>query len=75
MAETFEPIQNDWTFEKLLEELESVIKQLEEGKLPLDKALSFYSRGVELRKKCEERLTQAQLTIEKLQPTTPSREG
>lgn len=59
---------NEQTFETLLGELELIAKKLEEGKLPLSEALEIYKRGVQLKQACEERLTQAQLTIEQLQP-------
>lgn len=55
-------------FESLLAELETIAKRLEEGKLPLDEALACYTRGIQVKKACEEKLSQAQLTLEQLQP-------
>lgn len=57
-------------FENLLAELEAIAKRLEEGKLPLDEALACYTRGIQVKKACEDKLNQAQLTIEQLQPQT-----
>ena len=63
----FEPITEKQSFESLLEELESIAKRLEEGKIPLSEALGIYTRGIQVKTACEERLNQAQLTIEQLQ--------
>lgn len=62
------PMDAEQPFETLLGELESIAKRLEDGKLPLNEALAIYTRGVQLKQACEERITQAQLTIEQLQP-------
>lgn len=64
---TFEAITTETPFETLLSELETIAKRLEDGKLPLSDALAIYTRGIELKQACEERLNKAQLTIEQLQ--------
>ena len=51
------------TFEKALEELESIVARMEEGKLPLEESLAAYQRGAELLKFCEAKLTDAQARI------------
>jgi exodeoxyribonuclease VII small subunit len=51
------------TFEKALEELESLVARMEEGKLPLEESLTAYQRGAELIKYCESKLTDAQARI------------
>jgi exodeoxyribonuclease VII small subunit len=51
------------TFEKALEELESIVARMEEGKLPLEESLAAYQRGAELLKFCESKLTDAQARI------------
>jgi exodeoxyribonuclease VII small subunit len=33
------------TFEKAIEELESIVKRLEEGKVPLEESVAIYERG------------------------------
>ena len=50
-------------FEQALEELESLVARMEEGKLPLEESLAAYQRGAELVKFCESRLTEAQARI------------
>jgi exodeoxyribonuclease VII small subunit len=39
-------------FESAIGELEKIVKQLEEGDLPLDKSLALFERGVELSRYC-----------------------
>ena len=51
------------TFEKALEELESLCRRMEEGKLPLEESLAAYQRGAELIKFCESKLADAQARI------------
>jgi len=53
----------DLTFEKALEELESLVARMEEGKLPLEESLAAYQRGAALIKFCEGKLTDAQARI------------
>ena len=47
-------------------ELESVVRQLEGGKIKLEEAVSVYERGILLKKHCEEKLKQAKSKIDKL---------
>lgn len=53
-------------FEKSLEELESLIEQLESGDLSLDQSLQQFKRGVELTRHCQGVLEKAQQTVEQL---------
>jgi exodeoxyribonuclease VII small subunit len=53
-------------FEKALEELESLVEQLESGDLNLDQSLQQFKRGVELTRHCQGVLEQAQQTVEQL---------
>ena len=50
---------NDLSFEEAMAELESVVRQLEGGKIKLEEAVSVYERGILLKKHCEEKLKQA----------------
>lgn len=54
------------SFEKSLEELESVVKQLESGDLPLEQALQLFERGVQLSDACRQQLQQAETRVEVL---------
>ena len=56
----------DLTFEDALKELESVVRRLESGEVPLDESIDLYERGETLRKACQSRLDAAQARIEKI---------
>jgi exodeoxyribonuclease VII small subunit len=53
-------------FERAIEELESIVKRLEEGKVPLEESVAIYERGEALKRRCEELLRQAQARVEKI---------
>jgi len=53
-------------FERAIEELESIVKKLEEGKVPLEESVAIYERGELLKKRCEELLAQAEARVEKI---------
>jgi exodeoxyribonuclease VII small subunit len=53
-------------FERAIEELESIVKRLEEGKVPLEESVKIYERGEVLKKRCEELLRQAEARVEKI---------
>ena len=46
-------------FESAIAELEAIVKQLEDGDLPLDKSLALFERGVELSRFCHDQLDAA----------------
>jgi exodeoxyribonuclease VII small subunit len=54
------------TFEASLSELETVVRQLENGDLPLEESLKLFEDGVRLSRECRERLTSAERRIEVL---------
>jgi exodeoxyribonuclease VII small subunit len=53
-------------FETAIAELESIVKKLEEGELPLEQSLALYvyERGVQLSRFCHARLEDAERRIE-----------
>ena len=51
-------------FEAAIAELESVVKKLEDGDLPLEQSLALYERGVHLSRFCHARLEEAERRIE-----------
>lgn len=53
-------------FESAIAELETIVKQLEDGDLPLDTSLKLFERGVELSRYCHDQLGAAQKRIEVL---------
>ena len=54
------------TFEASLEALERIVKELEQGDLPLEKSLELFEQGIGLSRQCQERLSQAERRIEVL---------
>ena len=61
------------TFEKAIEELESIVKRLEEGKVPLEESVAIYERGESLKRRCEELLAQAEARVEKITLDAPGK--
>jgi exodeoxyribonuclease VII small subunit len=53
-------------FEEALEELERIVRKLEEGKGRLDEAIASYERGAALKKHCEAKLREAQAKVDKI---------
>jgi exodeoxyribonuclease VII small subunit len=53
-------------FERAIEELESIVKRLEEGKVPLEESIAIYERGEVLKRRCEDLLRQAEARVEKI---------
>jgi exodeoxyribonuclease VII small subunit len=58
--------QQSRSFEASLEALEQIVRELEQGDLPLDKSLELFERGIRLSRECQERLSQAERKIEVL---------
>ena len=54
------------TFEASLNELERIVKQLEDGDMPLEESLKLFEDGVRLSRECRERLANAERRIEVL---------
>jgi len=54
------------TFEAALEELEAIVRRLEEGKGALDDAIAAYERGARLKSHCEKKLSEAQAKVDKI---------
>jgi exodeoxyribonuclease VII small subunit len=66
MAETNNADVKKMPFERAIDELESIVKRLEEGKVPLEESVTIYERGQALKKRCEELLAQAEARVEKI---------
>lgn len=52
------------SFEKALEELESIVTKLEEGGLSLDESLALFEKGVKLARYLREELQKAEKKVE-----------
>ena len=53
-------------FEAAIAELETIVKRLEEGDLPLEKSLELFERGVQLSRFCHSKLEEAERRVELL---------
>ncbi|HEY0405514.1 MAG TPA: exodeoxyribonuclease VII small subunit [Pyrinomonadaceae bacterium] len=60
-------------FEASLAALETVVRELERGDLPLEESLKLFERGVKLSRECQERLNQAERRVEVLLRDTEGR--
>lgn len=60
--------------EKSLEELESLLKELESGELTLEAALAHFERGVTLTRQCQKALQEAEQKVEILLKKSPEAE-
>jgi exodeoxyribonuclease VII small subunit len=49
------------SFERAIEELESIVRRLEDGKVPLEESVAIYERGEALKRRCEDLLRQARV--------------
>ena len=56
----------DVNFEKALDELESIVEDLESGDLSLEDSLKSFENGIKLARKCQEQLSKAELQVQKL---------
>jgi exodeoxyribonuclease VII small subunit len=58
-----EPAPEERTFEESLADLEKIVHALEDGQTGLEESLSLYERGVQLIKRCNAQLVQAEQRI------------
>jgi exodeoxyribonuclease VII small subunit len=66
MAEATHTDIDQFSFERAIEELEAIVKRLEEGKVPLEESVAIYERGEALKRRCEHLLRQAEARVEKI---------
>ena len=59
--------KNDISFEEALKDLEKIVEDLNNGDMELEKAITAYEKGIQLKNICEERLKNAQERIEVIQ--------
>ncbi len=56
----------EMTFEEALAELESVVTRLERGDVALDESIALYERGALLRKRCQDKLAEAEEKVSRI---------
>lgn len=52
------------TFEAGLQELENIVKQMETGELPLERAIALFEEGMRLSETCRKQLEDAETRVE-----------
>lgn len=57
---------DDAPFEQVMERLQTVVEQLEEGDLPLEESLAMFEEGVRLSRAGAKRLDEAERRVEEL---------
>ncbi|HXP83716.1 MAG TPA: exodeoxyribonuclease VII small subunit [Bryobacteraceae bacterium] len=58
------PDEAPLTFEAGLDQLETIVKEMETAELPLDRALELFERGVKLSAACRKQLEDAETRVE-----------
>jgi exodeoxyribonuclease VII small subunit len=54
------------SFEEAFAQLEVAVAALQDGKLPLERALQYYQEGMKLAQYCNELLQKAELSVQQL---------
>ena len=57
---------DDISFEEAMEKLETIVSKLEEGDVPLEKAINYYQDGMKLSKVCGDKLKNVQEKMTKI---------
>jgi exodeoxyribonuclease VII small subunit len=52
------------TFEAGLQQLESIVKEMESGELPLERAIALFEQGMKLSESCRKQLEEAETRVE-----------
>ncbi len=67
--------ETKFKLEKALEELDEIVKKLEDKNVTLDESVKLFQKGVELSRKCSENLTQIKGSVIKLKDELDSLSG
>ena len=60
------PDESPQNFENALQQLEAIVKEMETGDLPLERALELFESGVKLSEACRKQLEEAETRVEQL---------
>jgi exodeoxyribonuclease VII small subunit len=66
MPEPAPPKDAPLSFETGLQQLEGIVKEMESGELPLERALELFERGMKLSDTCRKQLEEAETRVEVL---------
>ena len=57
------------SFEQAFEQLEAAVEALQDGQMPLERALHYYEEGMKLAQHCNDLLEKAELRVQQLRVT------
>lgn len=57
------------SFEEAMQKLDVIVKQLEQGQIPLEEAIKIFEEGVKLYRACASQLEEAEKKLQKLVKT------
>ncbi len=60
------PEEAPLSFENGLQQLEGIVKEMESGDLPLERALELFEKGMKLSEACRKQLEEAETRVETL---------
>jgi exodeoxyribonuclease VII small subunit len=60
------PEEAPLSFETGLQQLEGIVKEMESGDLPLERALELFEKGMKLSEQCRKQLEEAETRVEVL---------
>ncbi len=60
---------NALSFEEAFAELEAAVAALQDGQMPLERALHYYEEGMKLAQHCNDLLEKAELRVQQLRVT------
>lgn len=66
--------EKEFVYEEAVEELNSIVNDLNSGNVSLDDSLKLYTRGVELVKQCEDKLKEVEQKISLINTSTMKEE-
>ncbi|SFP23554.1 exodeoxyribonuclease VII small subunit [Salibacterium halotolerans] len=58
--------QEEVSFEQAMDKLEKIVEKLEEGEVPLEKAIAMYQEGMSLSSTCHEKLRQVENQMDRI---------
>jgi len=58
--------KNEVSFEEAMEQLEEIVEKLEEGDVPLEKAISYFQEGMKLSKLCHDKLQHVEKQMDQI---------
>ncbi|SDK55925.1 exodeoxyribonuclease VII small subunit [Sediminibacillus albus] len=58
--------EQEISFEEAMKQLEEIVEKLEEGEVPLEKAINYYQEGMKLSKLCGDKLSNVEEQMVKI---------